>query len=133
MLALVGSVMVTKAVVIAALARGFGSPNRRALQMGLILAQGGEFGFVLFASAQRGLLISPEAAQLFGAVVTITMALTPLVAIAAARLNPKPSVETRDGPETAEHIDGPGAARWWSASGASGRRCRRCSRRAGWW
>ena len=107
-LALVGGVMVTKAVVIAALARGFGSPDRRALQMGLILAQGGEFGFVLFASAQRGLLISAEAAQLFGAVVTITMALTPLVAIAATRLNPKPTADSRDGPETVEHSDGPG-------------------------
>jgi voltage-gated potassium channel Kch len=70
--------------------------------MGLLLSQGGEFGFVLFASAQRGLLIDAEAAHLFGAVVTVSMLLTPLLARWAARFNPRVVERTDlDGPEAA--------------------------------
>jgi CPA2 family monovalent cation:H+ antiporter-2/glutathione-regulated potassium-efflux system protein KefB len=76
--------------------------------MGLLLSQGGEFGFVLFAEAARGLLISAKAAQLFGAVVTVSMALTPLVFLLASRLRVgEPATDaTRDGPETGSHLDG---------------------------
>ena len=101
-IALVAAIMAAKTLVIAGLARLFGSDWRRALQMGLLLAQGGEFGFVLFGEAQRGLLIAPSAAQLFGAVVTISMALTPLLFRLSARLlEPAAGEERRDGPETA--------------------------------
>ncbi len=104
---LVIGVMAVKTIVIMALARGFGTGTTRAFQMGLLLAQGGEFGFVLFAEAERGLLISHEAAQLFGAVVTVSMALTPLIFLLAARLKPPAgaAVPTPDGPETAGHAD----------------------------
>lgn len=99
---LVIAVLVTKTLVIAALARAFGSTPLRAVQLGLLLAQGGEFGFVLFASAQRGLLIEPEAAKLFSAVVTLTMVLTPLLVRIAARLNPAVRPRTDlDGPDAA--------------------------------
>jgi voltage-gated potassium channel Kch len=53
--------------------------TRRALKLGLLLSQGGEFGFVLFAAAQDALLIQPEAASLFGAIVTVSMASTPFL------------------------------------------------------
>src|SRR3546814_2277987 len=53
--------------------------NRRAVKLGLLLSQGGEFGFVLFAAAQSALLIAPEAASLFAAIVTISMASTPFL------------------------------------------------------
>jgi voltage-gated potassium channel Kch len=70
--------------------------------MGLLLAQGGEFGFVLFAEAERGLLISHSAAQLFGAVVTCSMALTPLLFRLAGRMIAgKDDPGSRDGPESA--------------------------------
>lgn len=59
---------------------------RSALLLGLLLSQGGEFGFVLFAQAQNALLIEPEAASLFGAIVTLSMATTPLLMIATRRL-----------------------------------------------
>ncbi len=52
---------------------------RSALALGLLLSQGGEFGFVLFAAAERGLLISSEASSLFTAIVTISMASTPFL------------------------------------------------------
>ena len=106
-IALVIGVMAVKTGVIFALARGFGTGTTRAFQMGLLLSQGGEFGFVLFAEAARGLLISAKA-QLFGAVVTVSMALTPLVFLLASRLRVggPASDATRDGPETGSHLDG---------------------------
>jgi monovalent cation:proton antiporter-2 (CPA2) family protein len=101
-LALVVGVMATKTLVIMALAMGFGTGRLRAFQMGLLLSQGGEFGFVLFAAAAQGLLISKSAAQLFGAVVTLSMALTPLLFLLAARLQPaRAAGAVPDGPEAA--------------------------------
>ena len=106
-IALVVGVMAVKTGVVMALAGGFGTKPTRAFQMGLLLSQGGEFGFVLFAEAQRGLLITTDAAQLFGAVVTVSMAVTPLLFLAASRLKPKTAVEPDPaGPETGTHIDG---------------------------
>jgi monovalent cation:proton antiporter-2 (CPA2) family protein len=73
------AVIVTKAVLIAGLARSFGNSWPRAVRLGLLLSQAGEFGFVLFAQATAARLILPEAASLFGAVVTISMAATPFL------------------------------------------------------
>ena len=106
-LGLVVGVMAVKTAVVTALARGFGSGLTRSFQMALLLAQGGEFGFVLFAEAARGMLITVQAAQFFGAVVTISMAVTPLIFLAASRLQPATAaVADRDGPETAQHRNG---------------------------
>jgi glutathione-regulated potassium-efflux system protein KefB len=73
------ALIAVKAGVLFAIAKAFGSPNRRALKLGLLLSQGGEFAFVLFAAAQESLLIAPEAASLFGAIVTVSMAATPFL------------------------------------------------------
>jgi len=106
-IALVIGVMVVKTTVVLILARGFGTGPTRAFQMGLLLSQGGEFGFVLFAEGARGMLITNQAAQLFGAVVTVSMALTPLLFLAALRLKPrKAAAADPDGPETGIHVDG---------------------------
>lgn len=103
-LALVAGLMLVKTGIITLLARAFGKPWLPALQMGLLLSQGGEFGFVLFAEAERSLLIAPEAVQLFSAVVTVSMALTPLLFFAASRLGQRPSPQPLPaGPETASH------------------------------
>ncbi len=106
-LMLVAGVMAVKTVVIFGLARVTGTGTTRAFQMGMLLAQGGEFGFVLFAEAERGLLITHQAAQLFGAVVTVSMALTPLVFLLGSRLRaPAGTATAHAGPESAEHGDG---------------------------
>src|SRR3712207_6423989 len=68
-----------KAAVLFGLARLFGVESRRALKLGLLLSQGGEFAFVLLAAAQSAVLIAPEAASLFGAIVTLSMAATPFL------------------------------------------------------
>ena len=68
-----------KALVLYALARVFGIESRPALKLGLLLSQGGEFAFVLFAAAQSSALIAPEAATVFSAIVTASMASTPFL------------------------------------------------------
>ena len=66
-------------VLIGGLARVFGNNWPRSVRLGLLLSQAGEFGFVLFAQATAARLILPEAASLFGAVVTLSMATTPFL------------------------------------------------------
>ena len=75
---------------------------RSALALGLLLSQGGEFGFVLFTQAQAGGVISSELASLFGAVVTVSMATTPFLLMSTRRLRQEPQRrdEEREGPRT---------------------------------
>lgn len=84
-----------KAAVIFVIARLAKMPWRSALALGLLLSQGGEFGFVLFAQAQSALLIAPESVSLFGAVVTLSMATTPFLMAATRNLRSAP-IETKD-------------------------------------
>lgn len=88
-----------KAMVIMGLAMAFRMAWRPALALGVLLSQGGEFGFVLFAQAQQALLIAPEAASLFGAIITLSMATTPFLMMATQNLRSEPiSKEVRGGP-----------------------------------
>lgn len=73
------ALVAVKAAVIMGIGLAFRMPWRGALALGLLLSQGGEFGFVLFAQAQHAQLIAPEAASLFGAIVTLSMATTPFL------------------------------------------------------
>ena len=73
------AVIAIKCLIIAGLARVFGNSWPRSVKLGLLLSQAGEFGFVLFAQAAAARLILPEAASLFGAVVTLSMATTPFL------------------------------------------------------
>ncbi|MFL6757425.1 MAG: cation:proton antiporter, partial [Sphingomicrobium sp.] len=72
-------VIIIKALIIAGLARTFGNSWPRSVRLGLLLSQAGEFGFVLFAQAANAQLILPEAASLFGAIATLSMAATPFL------------------------------------------------------
>jgi len=72
-------VILTKAVLIGGLAKMFGNSWPRSVRLGLLLSQAGEFGFVLFSQATAAQLIAPEAASLFSAVVTLSMAATPFL------------------------------------------------------
>lgn len=86
---LAAGMILIKTAVIWGLARLFGMESRSALGLGLLLSQGGELGFVLFAQARDALLIDPDAASLFGAVVTLSMAATPLLMAAIRRFSPE--------------------------------------------
>lgn len=99
-IAMAVAVVATKSIVMSGVARLFGVPSRAALSFGLLLSQGGEFAFVLFAQAQGALLIAPEAASLFGAIVTLSMATTPFLMMFSRRfLTPPPTREDRPGPD----------------------------------
>jgi CPA2 family monovalent cation:H+ antiporter-2/glutathione-regulated potassium-efflux system protein KefB len=88
-----------KTVVIGGLGLACRMRWRQALALGLLLSQGGEFGFVLFSRAAQALLITPGAASLFTAVVTLSMATTPFLMMATARIREEPDRhETREGP-----------------------------------
>lgn len=85
-IALAAALVVIKIIIVFGLGRFFGLKTSSALVMALLLSQGGEFGFVLFAAAQQAMLIEKEASSLFGAVVTLSMATTPFLMILAGRL-----------------------------------------------
>lgn len=93
------ALIVTKAAIVMGLAMTFRMAWRPALALGLLLSQGGEFGFVLFAQAQRAHLIAPEAASLFGAIVTLSMATTPFLMMVTRRFRAEPvNIQLRHGP-----------------------------------
>ncbi len=72
--------------IIFGLGKAFGMQTAPAFVLGLLLSQGGEFGFVLFAAAEAALLIEGQASSLFGAVITLSMATTPFLMLLAKRL-----------------------------------------------
>ncbi|MEG3151387.1 cation:proton antiporter [Sphingomonas sp. ZT3P38] len=94
------ALIATKLVIIMGLGLLFKMTWRGALALGLLLSQGGEFGFVLFAQAQNAMLIQPEAASLFGAIVTLSMATTPFLMKVTERIRTEPETDggTREGP-----------------------------------
>lgn len=73
------ALMTVKTVLIAGLARATGSCWRDAVKIGTVLSQGGEFAFVLFAAAVAARIIPVDTAAILTAVVTFSLALTPLV------------------------------------------------------
>ena len=74
------TLMLVKSLVIYGLCRFTGSPHNDAVRIALVLPQGGEFGFVLFSAASAAGIFSGGLASLLIAVVTISMALTPIAA-----------------------------------------------------
>lgn len=90
--------------IIAVLARIFRSPWTNALKIGAVLGQGGEFGFVLFTVALDVHLLTQKESFLLTAIVTASMALTPLVVAMAERLEARgrPDMEGIEHVETAE-------------------------------
>ncbi|UDF30605.1 UNVERIFIED_ORG: monovalent cation:proton antiporter-2 (CPA2) family protein [Roseateles sp. XES5] len=74
------AVMLVKSLVIYSLCRFTGSSHNDAVRIALVLPQGGEFGFVLFTAAAAAGIFSGGLASLLIAIVTISMALTPIAA-----------------------------------------------------
>ena len=73
------AIVVVKAIIIAGVARMFGMKSSRAIWLGLLLSQGGEFGFVLFGQAASAMLIDRDSAALLSAIVTVSMISTPFL------------------------------------------------------
>ncbi|MDK1488698.1 monovalent cation:proton antiporter-2 (CPA2) family protein [Sinorhizobium sp. 7-81] len=78
--------MLVKSAVLYWLCRITGSRHNDALRIGLLLPQGGEFGFVLFTAAAAAGVFSQGTSSLLVAIVTLSMALTPVAATLSKRL-----------------------------------------------
>ncbi|PZQ11906.1 MAG: potassium transporter [Ancylobacter novellus] len=97
--------IVVKAAAIFGVARALGSTSREAIDRVALFAQGGEFAFVLYsAAAAVGIMDAPTNA-IFTAVVILSMALTPLTALALKRLAP-PAKQSLDGVDEADGLTG---------------------------
>lgn len=68
----------------------------------ILLAQGGEFGFVVFQAAQQGRVISAADSSLLVAVVALSMLLTPLLLVLADRFWVPRLAAQRGGPQLQE-------------------------------
>jgi glutathione-regulated potassium-efflux system protein KefB len=75
-----------KAAILLGLCRLFGLTPAAALRTSLLLAQGGEFGFVLFSTARAAGIIGPGFYTTLLLVISASMALTPIVVRLGDRL-----------------------------------------------
>ena len=75
---LAGLLMLIKFVVLTIIARLMGNKNESSIRLGVTLAQGGEFAFVLFSVATAQHLLTREQQNILNLVVTVSMAMTPL-------------------------------------------------------
>jgi glutathione-regulated potassium-efflux system protein KefB len=97
--------MLAKGAVIYLLARLLKSQHGEALERAVLMAQGGEFAFVLFSTAATVGLIDAPTNAIFTATVIISMVLTPFTVMAMSRLMPK-TEQSMDGIEMVESLTG---------------------------
>jgi glutathione-regulated potassium-efflux system protein KefB len=97
--------MVVKGAGIYAVARLLKSTHAEALERAVLMAQGGEFAFVLYATASTVGLIDGPTHAIFTSTVIISMVLTPFAIIVLKRLMPQPK-PSMDGIEMAEGLTG---------------------------
>lgn len=99
-----------KAVLILALGLVFKLSRGAAVELGLLLGQGGEFAFVIFAAALQGNILSPEVAEFMLLVTGLSMVLTPPIAAFAgwigARLDRSQAAPTAPDPMLVQDSEG---------------------------
>jgi CPA2 family monovalent cation:H+ antiporter-2/glutathione-regulated potassium-efflux system protein KefB len=97
--------MVLKFMGIYVVARLGRAGHAEALERAVLMAQGGEFAFVLYAAAMAVGLLPPEDNAILTAIIIISMAMTPLMVLAHDRLAPRPA-PSMEGVEEAEGLRG---------------------------
>lgn len=97
--------MVLKGFGIYAIARLLRTPHGEALERAGLMAQGGEFAFVLFATAASVGVIDQSLNAIFTANVIMSMILTPFVIMALRRMMPERTLST-DGVDIADGLEG---------------------------
>jgi glutathione-regulated potassium-efflux system protein KefB len=95
---------IAKGIVVYCVARLLGTANRQALHRTSMFLQGGEFAFVLYAAAASSGVIDARENALFATVVILSMAVTPLLMLAADRL--LRTEVSMDGIEAAADLNG---------------------------
>ncbi|WP_232629344.1 monovalent cation:proton antiporter-2 (CPA2) family protein [Methylobacterium sp. Leaf118] len=101
----VAAYMVVKSLVIYGVARALRASHVEGLERAALMAQGGEFAFVLYAAAASAGIIDGTTNAVLTATVILSMAATPLIVIAFDRLGPKATPST-DGMEAPEDLVG---------------------------
>ncbi|SDR11143.1 Kef-type potassium/proton antiporter, CPA2 family [Pseudoxanthomonas sp. CF385] len=99
------AMMVVKAACIYAVARVTRSPHAEALDRAVLMAQGGEFAFVLFAAAAAAGIIDATVNANLTAIVVLSMALTPLFVLLLRRFT-HPAAPSMEGIEEAKGLSG---------------------------
>ena len=99
----VAAYMVLKIIGIYVVARLLHADRREALERAILMAQGGEFAFVLYAAAANVGIIDANANAMLTATIIVSMALTPVLVILHDRLLPR-VVPSMDGVETASEL-----------------------------
>ncbi|GHD67687.1 transporter [Luteimonas padinae] len=98
--------MFAKALCIYVVARMLHTGHADAVDRAVLMAQGGEFAFVLYSAAQAAGVLPGEVNNAMTAVVVLSMALTPLAAIATRRVRRRDSESVPDGVEPASGQSG---------------------------
>ena len=103
-IASVAGYMVAKTLLIYIVARLVGTCHSESLERAVLMAQGGEFAFVLYAAAVAAGILNGEQNAILTATIIISMVLTPLFVMLHDRLVPKsqPSIEGLTLPENVE-------------------------------
>jgi glutathione-regulated potassium-efflux system protein KefB len=99
------AMMVVKAACIYGVARVTRSPHAEALDRAVLMAQGGEFAFVLFAAAAAAGIIDATVNANLTAIVVLSMALTPLFVLLLRRFT-HPDAPSMEGIEEAHGLSG---------------------------
>lgn len=95
--------MLLKMLGIYVVARLFGTAGREALERAVLMAQGGEFAFVLYAAALAAGLIDGTANAVLSATIILSMALTPVMVLVHDWLA-SPDERSMEGVEVAENL-----------------------------
>lgn len=96
--------MGVKAAVIYLVARLFKSSHQESVSRAAVLAQGGEFAFVLYSAAGVAGIFDNNTSEVFTSIVILSMALTPLALIAARRVPRKE--KSMEGVKAADSLEG---------------------------
>jgi monovalent cation:proton antiporter-2 (CPA2) family protein len=97
----VAALMALKALVIYGITRVFGATHGEGVERMVLMAQGGEFAFVLYAAALAAGLIDGKANAILTAIIIISMVLTPVFVVLHDRLQRK-DAPSADGLEVAD-------------------------------
>jgi glutathione-regulated potassium-efflux system protein KefB len=97
--------MIMKAVGIYAVARFLRTDKREAMDRAILMAQGGEFAFVLYAAATAVGILDGSENAILTAIIIVSMVLTPLAILAMRYLMP-PEAPSLEGIDIADGLDG---------------------------
>ncbi len=101
----VAAFMVVKGIAIYVVARLMRSSHTEALERAVVMAQGGEFAFVLYSTATSVGILDGRANAMLTAIIIISMVLTPIAIIGLRYILPREK-QSLDGVDVAEGLSG---------------------------